>query len=61
MGGICSMCAVETACGIGASAVAITAKSYEIYKTRKRSNSVPMSKNYLPPINRPRRIRNNTE
>lgn len=61
MGGACSICAVETACGIGASAVAITAKGYEIYKMRRRSNSVPIPKHILPPINRPRKIRNNTE
>ena len=62
MGSACIIpCSIETGCAIASSSVAIGAKSYEIYKLRKRSNSVPIPKNYLPPITRQRRIRNNTE
>jgi hypothetical protein len=56
-------CTLESGCAIASSAVAISAKSYDIYKTRKRSKSLPIvcNKVLLPPINKPRRIRNNTE
>jgi hypothetical protein len=61
MGGACIIpCSIETVCGIGASAVAIGAKVYEINKIRKRANSVP-NKVLLPPIIRKKRLRNNTE
>ena len=62
MGSACIIpCSVETGCAVASSTIAIGAKSYEIYKLRKRSNSLPTPKNILPPITRPRRIRNNTE
>ena len=61
MGGACIIpCSIETVCGIGASAVAIGAKVYEINKIRKRANSVP-NKVLLPPIIRKKRLRNNTD
>jgi hypothetical protein len=65
MGGACIIpcCSIETVCGIGASAVAIGAKVYEINKIRKkRANSLPNQKILLPPpIIHKKRLRNNTE
>ena len=49
-------CSLESACAIGASTVAITAKVYEINKLRKkRSVSLPNNKVLLPPITRKKR------
>ena len=63
MGGACILpCSIETVCGIGASAVAIGAKVYEMNKLRKkRSVSLPNQKILLPPIIHKKRLRNNTE
>ena len=61
MGGACIIpCSIETICGIGASAVAISAKVYEMNKIRKRAKSV-QNKILLPPNIRKKRLRNNTE
>lgn len=57
MGGACIVpCTLESGCAIASSAVAISAKSYDIYKTRKRSKSLPSvcNKVLLPPIKRKR-------
>ena len=56
-------CTLESGCAVASSSVAIAYKAYEFKKARDRSKSLPIvcNKVLLPPINKQRRVRNNTE